>query len=44
MPYEGNAAGNSVNPLNVTGEPDTVPQDQYGYVISYMNSPSDTLT
>lgn len=35
MPYEGNAAGNSVNLLNVTGEPDTVPQDQYGYVVIF---------
>ncbi|KAL1297976.1 hypothetical protein AAFC00_006483 [Neodothiora populina] len=28
--YEGNAAGNTVDALNLTGAPEAVPQDQYG--------------
>lgn len=30
MDYTGNAAGNDYNALNLTGAPDTVPQESWG--------------
>lgn len=30
MDYSGNAAGNDINALNLTGAPDTVPHDSWG--------------
>ena len=38
MQYQGNAAANTRNPLNLTGQVDTVESQNHGYVYTYFVS------